>query len=397
MRNLLVRHNFIFILLLLLITPNILNLVGLIFGQNCIPSILQPGYKLCGFTNKHEDNLQVNVTQFRAHHLQTYVENYLTDQLPLRSFLIRLNNQIYYTFFKKSYSYAGNIIIGNNKQLIELPYITSYTSQQSQNNPTTLLEWADKLKIIHDYYKKKNKTFVYVITPSKVEYRSSIVPKRFQCNQTGICNYITELAKLLDERNVPYINGSKLMINATEKYGVEMFPRGGIHWNNLAALLATNVLIEKINQSKFLHINPLDFTFKLTHDVDERARDLLNLSNLLFPPLDYLVPKIFFVKRKNVEKPLVISMIGGSFCESIAEILANNEIASKVTVFSYLVTAELVYVKDDFKINKPEPDAILAKIDQADIIIVEGNSIASIPGHGSQFFELLNEHMKNNK
>ncbi|MDQ8039825.1 MAG: hypothetical protein REH83_05395, partial [Rickettsiella sp.] len=183
MRKLFFYYNFIIFIFFLIYFPITAFLLNKIFDFNFNDYYNK---QLWGIVeNLHEPSL--NIKNFISHDIQKYYEQLFTTNLPLRTLTIRLSNQIYYSFFKKSYSYNNQIVIGKNTQLYEFAYINNYCWLNGPPfDQAYLFNWANKLKELNDFFIQKGKKFIYIITPSKAEYLPKDIPNRFHCNKHGI-------------------------------------------------------------------------------------------------------------------------------------------------------------------------------------------------------------------
>jgi hypothetical protein len=150
----------------------------------------------------------LDAKHFSNRAFQQYFEELTTKKLRMRNFFVGTSNQFYYSVFKKSFAENSHVIIGKNNQLFEILYILSYCRLSNLNHDQSdLLVWADKIKKLSDYFEKQSKTFIYLITPSKVEYMPNAIPDRFPCLREGISMHVKQIVRLLEERGVRYING----------------------------------------------------------------------------------------------------------------------------------------------------------------------------------------------
>ena len=341
---------------------------------------------------------QINIKNLISHDIQKYYEQLFTNNLPLRTLTIRLSNQIYYSLFKKSYSYNNQIVIGKNKQLYELAYINNYCGL---NNPpfdeVYLLNWANILKELNDFFIRKGKKFIYVITPSKAEYLPSDIPNRFHCDKHGISPHVKTLEAFLSERGIHYISGPHLMIQATKEYKTSMFPRGGTHWNYLAGGVAANAIIQTINQLGIPTLKPLTFNYKLKKPEGTDV-DLTELLNLFKANKKYLVPKLDF--KLSPINSISLAIVGDSFSDQFLDAFLKSDTFSKIDFYRYFKFSKTEYKKnsdplvEDVNINSAHVlDSILA----ADVVILEENTLNTMSEHGLLFHNLMKKLALNNK
>lgn len=387
------RHNLLLFVLFLMLLPLPLALISNLFGPHVIFKWMAADYRLGGMTNESSPP-PLNFAQIRSHEIQHHLEKQITNHLPLRSFFIHLNNQIYYSFFQKSYLDDGRMVIGKSKQLYEIEYINSYCGRVSRD-AKALTAWADKIKRISNLFEEQGKVFIYLITPSKAESLPEQIPERFHCNKKMMSQHVEVMENLLRERHINYINGSKLMKEARKQYGLDMFPRGGIHWNTLGAAVVANAIIKVINNHG-CKIKPIEFDFQITKDPQGQDRDLVWLLNLLHPDDSYPVPLLTY-KNNQQKNPMKLTMIGGSFLERIIDVFMANKTFSHISDYPYFRLGKVEY-EPEKKPMKLETnlaatnfiDPILA----SDIIILEENSALTLSGHGQLFYSTLIEHNK---
>ena len=108
------RYNLLWVLCILMLLPGFFFLLSVIFGEHAVIKFMRPQYKLHGITTETSQPI-FNLNHFKSHDFQKEFEDYLAAAMPLRSLFIRINNQFFYSFFKKSFSYNNQIIIGKSK------------------------------------------------------------------------------------------------------------------------------------------------------------------------------------------------------------------------------------------------------------------------------------------
>lgn len=392
MKKLFRHHNLLWVLLILLALPAMLALSMILLGKNTLPQRLGCCYKLNGMTEASSSRPPFDLAHIRSRDIQKYLENRIATILPLRSFFIRINNQIYYSTFKKSFSENNQLIVGKSNQLFEKRYIDAYCSKEALNLKK-LTSWANKLQELNRYFKKQGKTFIYITTPSKAEYVPDAIPTRFHCMDKGISPQVYAMEKLLKERKIPYINGSELMQTTRDKLHISLFPRGGIHWNELGATLGANAILNAINQISPKKVPILDFNYKVTQKPYGTDRDLMNLLNIMRPDDKYDVTQIDFKKPSKLLQPVKIALIGGSFVEQLVGIFTINKSFSTINYYRYFNEFEAIHDinKNKFTKRKVNPDsaAALTSILHADIVVLEENALFRESPHGALFYEVM--------
>src|SRR5690554_5592766 len=89
-----------------------------------------------------------SINAFKEGKYQSMLDNHLTDSIGFRNYLLRLNNQINYSFFNEINS--SGVIQGENDMLIPKTYIESYLGLDFLGVDQLAL-LSDKIKIAQDY------------------------------------------------------------------------------------------------------------------------------------------------------------------------------------------------------------------------------------------------------
>lgn len=322
----------------------------------------------------------------QSHDFQKYTETLFEKNIRLRKKLISLNNQLYYTFFKKSFAENSTLVVGKNDQLFELNYILDYCKTTKALSELTI--WADQIAALNDYITSKGKTFLYIITPSKAEHMPETIPERFHCKSKGIKDAVYRLDELLTERKVPHVNGPELIKNATNTYNMPMFPKGGIHWNWLGSTVEAAAIVDTLRLTTPFPFPQIQFTYVMGKPrIGDTDRDILSVAQLWESAYKYKVPQIQFLNPAYRGKPLKLSVIGGSFNWSLNRIFLENKLFTEVNYYFYFNRHEKLFTPNQ-KINWS--DTInTADILKSDIIILEENSAVLVSDHGRRFFEKI--------
>lgn len=394
MRKLFIYYNFLIVLGFLFFIPGIGMILNQLFDINFNKYYNNP---LWGGIEKI-DRPRFNLKNFTSHSIQRYYENIFTNTLPLRTLTIRLNNQIYYSFFNKSYSYNNQIIIGKNNQLFELPYINNYCWLNGPPySKKYLVNWANRLEKLNIFFTKRGKKFIYVITPSKAEYLPAAIPNRFHCNKKGISPHVETLEMLLSNRGVPYVSGPHLMVEATKKYKTSMFPQGGTHWNYLAGGITANTIIKTINQLGPPTLIPLSFDYILDKNPEGTDTDLTNLLNLFKPNKHYVVPKLNFKPSPSIN-PVTLAIIGDSFTDQYLDAFVKGGTFEKIFFYRYFKYSKTEYTKNSTPIEKKvnlDSAQVLDSILSADVVLLEENTYNTISEHATLFYKLMDKLVLN--
>ncbi len=186
-------------------------------------------------------------------------------------------------------------------------------------------------------------------------------------------NFVTSALAALEKKGVHYFDATNGLNRTKELYGFDPFPKGGIHWTDLAAHLSTQGLVDKLNsvldRKKVPHPYKLIVTTKKVPTLVEQ--DFAQLMNVAITPSNYLTAEIT-VSGKPISpcgEPIDIVVVGGSFFESIGRSLSRSPCRPSVRQLSYLTINQIDYSISPGKIVVTPLDLGILK--QADIIIVE--------------------------
>lgn len=303
------------------------------------------------------------------------IENQVVNNMLVRPFMVRAFNQTYYYLFNKSYMYSKNIIIGKNRNLFEIPYIDKYCNLSRSNIESKFLDdWIADLVKINKYYQQRGKQFIYFISPSKASYYPEDIPYSFGCGISPVRPDYNLAINKLKNSGILFVDGSKLMLDMKGKYPVEMFPRGGTHWNMLATSIASSTIISSLRSSMGFDLPDLNFKYKVDHNPEGSDSDLMVLLNLLAPEYNYNVPHMEYDnKLKESDHQLSMLIIGGSFMNNLYEVFKRYPIINKLDYLNYFKIGHLSHpVQGNFVVDindKTSYDCIYS----ANIILLEEN------------------------
>ena len=309
--------------------------------------------------------------------LQQAITSRVTEALPIRRILVRLNNELRFELFGELT--LPGVLRGANGHLIEKGYLDEYcarTETMPEERARTILP---KLRDIQDYYRARGAVFIYFITPSKVAHLPEYFVKLENCPSTEAArkNLIPKYASLLREGGISVVDSATFIHSLRGKYEVELFPRGGIHWNDLGGTHAADMIAHEINrQAGTVVAPPFSFTYKIAGVTKSVDRDLAELINVLLPPTKYLTPHVTFHPSASCgdhpSAKLNVAIVGSSFSHLPAEILARENCLSSLNVYFYLTLSRhggIPYQRLQSDLTEKD----LAPLRDARVLILEGN------------------------
>lgn len=316
----------------------------------------------------------------------------VTQAIPLRRALVRVNNQIRYRLFGQFG--APGVLRGEDGHLIEKAYLDEYCARNLAKLEAPARLWASQLKELQDFVQARGHVFIYLITPSKVAHFPEAFVNRFPCvnSQRDRESKVPAFIAMLKKAGVNVIDGATLTHSMKGKYEFGMFPQGGVHWNQLAVAYAANALIEEINrQRKAQPIAPLQWTYTVSDNATGEDRDLLDLLNILLPRPNYKVPVVRYASRQcGPEAKLDVAVVGGSFIHVLSEALARNACLHGLRSYNYLYGG-MRGGPDYRQLKGRMKPADIMPIAGADVLILEENEsiFPSTRGHALELYKRL--------
>jgi hypothetical protein len=297
---------------------------------------------------------------------QKQFESWVNERIPIRKFFIKAHNQILHSVFSKSYMYNGTVIVGKDNYLYENSYVAEYCNPNNKTASSQKFDqWATNLQLLADFFEKRGQKFVYLISPSKAAHYPEYIPDNYRCHQDALRpNYYKAIAKLKNV-NFVYFDASDFLLQSKAHYADLLFPRGGIHWTNLAVALSLNEIFKN---------KPIDFSYTVAQRAGGFDVDLLKLENLLLPNTRFKVPEVS-LKTPDASSGQKLSIIGGSFCHQIAQMLAKVKAFDQIDHHYYYSLSHFRYNSPEDVQDKPPQRAEMTFDDilSADVVILEEN------------------------
>ena len=316
---------------------------------------------------------------------------YFDQNLPLLSTAVRLKNQLYFSLLGQSG--LPDVVVGKHLQLYEQRYIDEYCRRDTAAIMAAAEPWAARLAQMQRWYAARGKVFVYVITPSKAATDPQDMPDGRACRSPPADRdrLLPAWDAMLERHGVRYADMATLIRRAAPAYGMAMFPRGGTHWNEVAAALGTQALIGAINGAGAAWTLPgFTFTWRMAPPAGI-ARDLTDLLNLPFPRLDYAAPVVSVIADAAPMscRPVTIGAVGGSFTFELIWTLMKLPCPPRVEFYSYFRTMHAHFPGDQRTAVDPAQRAEDLLV-RADVIVLEENEqVATRSEHGPAFYDWL--------
>ncbi|WP_158742850.1 alginate O-acetyltransferase AlgX-related protein [Acidisphaera sp. L21] len=368
----------------------VVNWIGQTAGQPA--PLIQEG-ALHGVENPLEPPVYASDALWSHQFREAFAAEFDHD-LPMLTWAVEFKNQLYYWLLHQSG--IDTVVIGKHRQLLEPGYVDEYCFREPQVILRHADEWAAQLAQIQAWYAAEGKVFVYVITPSKVATYPQYIPALQPCPAPPTAR--DALGPLwdatLDRHGVRYVDAAALTRAAAPNFPFEMFPLGGTHWNEVAATMATQAVIDSINQAPTpWKLQPFTFTWTMAPPVGI-SRDLTDLLNVPYPRLDWKAPQTQVAPIPPAWgcAPTDLAVVGGSFTYEILWTLDKLPCPPTVRFYSYFVANQAIYPGDiRGPVVSDERDRKL--IAESKIVILEENEVLTLrSNHGPLLYDLLAAH-----
>jgi len=340
------------------------------------PSLaIRIGPKLGGVT--YDTPVTFSWSHIRDGTLQKAVAGRLTDAMPIRPLLIRLNNEIRFHLFGELT--APNVVKGAKGQLIEKTYLDDYCSRTEGMGLKLAAGALPKLKDIQNYYESHGGIFVYLVTPSKAAHIPEYFVGRVPCPSTprARTQLVADYVGALREGGIHVVDTASLIHSLKGTYPFDLFPQGGVHWNDVGGARAVSALVDEINRlARREIIPPFKFTYTMSLPASGADRELADLLNVFFPPLGYQTPNVTFEPSAPCEmspaRQLDIVVVGSSFGHLPSRIMVEANCLESLQFYYYAVLGRFGGTPyRELQRNLPESD--LDRWRDAKVMILEEN------------------------
>lgn len=308
---------------------------------------------------------------------------------PLYPFAVRLRNQVLYSVFGLSGTAA--ITVGRGGSLLETSYIEEYCSRDLASFEGLAAAWAPKLRQVQDAFGRHGRTFLYVITPSKVAQYPSLIPRGYPCparaeDRSGL---LPLWRRALDQAGVHYVDTTLPVMAAHADYAFAMFPPGGTHWNSVGAALATRAIAAALRDPS---VPAPEFTWTMAPRPIWPDDDLASLMNVLGNIRRYQVPRVTLSGAAPAQgcRSLSIAIVGGSFMNRPGEDLAQGPCTPHVEEWQYWTVYDIAFNDGGLQKQAVDPSVRNAKLLAADILLYEENEeLVARSRHGPALYDFI--------
>lgn len=302
---------------------------------------------------------------------QIQIDEWYKDNFPLRSWFVRVNNQILYTL---GATINDAIIVGKNGWFYTEEYTSNMLTEVAEANKQRIEEYAETVRLLKDKIEKSGKEFVYVITPSKAEVYPEYLPVRYNMlmeKRTGITNNYDYLKEQLTLQGVPFID--MIMILENNKGEIPFFSKTGIHWNYYASSMCAERVVKAIDNNINTQINVIESDMPYGTE-----QDVYLLSNMFKGIVDdtYYQVSVDYSDISNIKMKKVLEM-GTSFSGELEREFFENgrNVWNQYTRYQYFTIKSTSKGKlESAATGDFYNEQLKEEIADADVIIIENNS-----------------------
>ena len=303
-----------------------------------------------------------------------------------REFCIRVFNELILRVFHES---TAGLLVGPHFSLIEAAYAKEYCLQRGTQEE--LRSFVNDLRRMQDFCEARGIAFALVITPSKAAIYPESLPDVWRRRQRSEPRCYDNLLPLLREKGIRFVDGHRIAAEMKPGFKTPVFPSGGVHWGDPAALATTNALLSLLAQQR-LPVQPIQNLHESfsDHPVGQ-DRDLADLSNTF---LRWRYP-VTSIKVEPPAEPLPVNRpnmvaIGGSFVWSMVTMLDDARTFSEVEYYSYYKLAKDCGLDGALhRIAEPTPPLDFERdVFAADSLVLEANEqTLPYPNHLHAFLQ----------
>jgi hypothetical protein len=260
-----------------------------------------------------EQDVRFSVTAWENESFQHGKEKYLNQAFGFRNFLVRINNQLYYSIL--DIAKAKGVVVGKNGYLFEETYINDYLGA-SFVGQERVKDVVRRLSAIDSIFETMNKTFVVVFSPGKASFYPEFIPEQFK-RVNDSTNYKSYRQAIL-QAGIPFIDFNSYFLSMKSSSRIPLYPKTGIHWSDYGAILAMDSINTYLGQVR--GYDPVELyweEFNQNDSVSDIDADIEYGMNLLFS-IDkprYRYPLVKFDDNGSYRPKVMV--IGDSFYRNL--------------------------------------------------------------------------------
>lgn len=257
----------------------------------------------------YTDKPKFKIEDWISNYYQINYEKNLEENFGFRNDLVRLNNQLDYSIFRKSNS--NEVVIGKKGYLFQQGYIDAYLGKKSLTEDG-MQQQLNVLQQLSDSIEKHDTKLVVVLAPGKASFFPEYLPS-FDFKKTK--NNYEKILALKNNYTYDIVDLNAEFLNLKNKTQYPLYSQQGIHWTNYGAYLGMDKLIKHIEAKTKINLpdyHVAGFIEAIKPNTDYDLGELLNVIYEL-PHYRTFQPKIVNDSNIQVQPKLNVLFVGDSY------------------------------------------------------------------------------------
>lgn len=246
---------------------------------------------------------------------QASVEGYSNDNIGLFSSMVRIHNQLEYSFFDKIYT--GNVLSGKNHILFEKGYLNAQFGHDFAGLNEINRRVAEA-KSLQDSLAKRGKFMMVLMSANKNRYFDDCLPYEEEADSVNMDYFV----QAFNEHGINYMNCNPWFSAMRDTMEFLLFPPYGIHWSYYGTMLTADSLSNYIEANTGWDLPEMRITqHHYYHGAKYYDNDISQSMNLFFKvqPDSMNYPDIEWVANEGSRPKKKVLIIGDSFSWDLFE------------------------------------------------------------------------------
>ncbi len=263
-------------------------------------------------TEQIPPRLPLTVGNVRTAHYQEALANRFDANYAGRDWVHRLTQEAYLRVFGMA---QGGLVLGRHHSTYANALPFDFVDEYSVHRPPPEVfdDLLKGLRLWRDSCRSRGVGFTVVITPSKAAVYPEDLPRAWRHHHDPRPRAYDHFIRLLQQEHIPYVDGHLLTLDAKAHAPAPVFPLGGTHWDQFAALQTANGVLREL-ASQGQPLAPIEHVqTSVDNDPVDADADMVAFMQPLIP-WHYPVTRIDYppVSVANSQPPS-LTIIGGSF------------------------------------------------------------------------------------
>jgi SGNH hydrolase-like domain, acetyltransferase AlgX len=301
--------------------------------------------------------------------LQRAADAWMSREVSYRSLFVRFFNETLYRVFAASYMNNRTIVFGSKQTLFERHYIEAYCGILQDTDRAPADVFARRLRVAQDWFASRGQRLIYAIAPSKTAWFPDRIGSAFRCPQEHRDRIYPAAIQALTTAGVTFVDG-RAALEAARGNGIVLFPRNGIHWNQLGAALFVDAFIQALRRDGVQGLPRLQYSVSMTPSESGWDVDLISLANLLWQPGGAPAPLVQ-LGPPEFQGTLSLVTVNDSFLNLPVWYLTTGQVFRQIDFYYYFHLYHRRYPEVIDSPVDPSRAEDVAPILNADIILLE--------------------------